>query len=51
MFPPAWRFKLRRAIPAGVCLVAGLLILRGMALGIPYLSPTLVAGVPVCCVH
>jgi len=51
MFPPAWRFRLRRAIPAGVCLVAGLLILRGMNLGIPYLSPALVAGMPVCCVH
>ena len=27
------------------------LILRGMALGIPYVSPAVVAGVPVCCVH
>lgn len=51
MFPPAWRFKLRRAMPAGVFLVAGLLILRGMGLGIPYLSPALAGGVPVCCVH
>jgi sulfite exporter TauE/SafE len=49
--PPAWRLKLRGAIPAGVCLVAGLLILRGMGLGIPYLSPSLVAGVPACCVR
>jgi hypothetical protein len=51
MFPLAWRLKLRAAIPAGVCLVAGLLILRGLALGIPYVSPALVSGVPVCCVH
>ncbi|HEX9046861.1 MAG TPA: sulfite exporter TauE/SafE family protein, partial [Verrucomicrobiae bacterium] len=52
VFPVSWRLKLRGAIPAGVCLVAGLLILRGMALGIPYLSPALVAGVPAaCCVR
>jgi sulfite exporter TauE/SafE len=51
MFPPAWRFKLRSAIPAGVCLVAALLILRGLGLGIPYLSPALINGVPACCVH
>jgi sulfite exporter TauE/SafE len=51
MFPPAFRLKLRSALPVGVCVVAGLLILRGMALGIPYLSPSFAAGVPVCCVH
>jgi hypothetical protein len=52
MFPPAFRFKLRAAIPAGVYLLAGLLILRGLALGIPYVSPALVAGVPAsCCLH
>jgi len=51
MFPPAFRLKLRGAIPVGVCLVAGLLILRGLALGIPYVSPALVAGVPACCVR
>jgi hypothetical protein len=27
------------------------LILRGMALGIPYLSPDLASGTPSCCVH
>jgi sulfite exporter TauE/SafE len=48
-FPASLRLKLRAAIPAGVCLVAGLLILRGMALGIPYVSPALVAGAPACC--
>lgn len=52
MFSLAFRLRLRRAIPAGVCLVAGLLILRGLALGIPYVSPALVAGVPAsCCLH
>jgi len=51
MFPPLFRLKLRSAIPVGVCLLAGLLILRGLALGIPYVSPALVAGVPACCVR
>ena len=46
MFPVSLRFKLRRAIPAGVCLLGGLLILRGMALGIPYISPDVAGG---CC--
>jgi len=51
VFPLSFRVKLRRAIPAGVCLVGGLLILRGLALGIPYVSPSLVAGIPACCVR
>ena len=52
IFPSTWRMKMRRAIPAGVFLLAGLLILRGLALGIPYVSPALVAGVPAnCCAH
>jgi uncharacterized protein len=41
MFPLTWRMKLRAAIPVGVCLLAALLILRGLALGIPYVSPAL----------
>jgi sulfite exporter TauE/SafE len=49
LFPLTLRLKLRNAIPLGVCLLAGLLILRGLALGIPYVSPTLVAGVPANC--
>ena len=49
MFPLAFRLRLRGAIPVGIWLVAGLLILRGMALGIPYVSPSLAAGVPACC--
>lgn len=38
------RFKLQRLIPASVTIVAVLLILRGLSLGIPYLSPDLAAG-------
>jgi len=49
VFPAAWRLKLRGAIPVSVCLLAALLILRGLALGIPYLSPDLSSGAPACC--
>jgi len=35
------REKLRRLIPVGIALVAVMLILRGMSLGIPYISPVL----------
>ena len=51
LFPVAIRLKLRSAIPVGVCLLAAMLILRGMALGIPYLSPDLSSGTPSCCAH
>jgi uncharacterized protein len=52
VFPVAWRMNLRGAIPFAVCTLAVLLILRGLALGIPYISPALVAGVPAgCCAH
>jgi sulfite exporter TauE/SafE len=51
IFPFAVRLKLRRLIPAGVCVLAGLLILRGLALGIPYLSPDLAASGSACCAH
>jgi sulfite exporter TauE/SafE len=47
MFPIFVRTSLRRAIPFSVCLLATLLILRGLALGIPYVSPDLATGV--CC--
>ena len=50
VFPPALRLKLRAAIPAGVCVLAALLILRGLSLGIPYLSPDLSSGAS-CCAH
>lgn len=36
-----WRNKIRRAVPVFVVLMAGMLILRGMNLGIPYVSPQL----------
>jgi sulfite exporter TauE/SafE len=41
------RLKLAKAIPVSVFLLAVLLILRGMGLGIPYLSPDLAGGS--CC--
>lgn len=50
-FPAAWRIKLRAAIPLGICLLAALLILRGMSLGIPYVSPDLAADASGCCHH
>ena len=40
----ALRFRLQRLIPVSLAVVGGLLILRGLALGIPYLSPDLTAG-------
>jgi uncharacterized protein len=47
---PAWlRLRLRKAIPVCVGLVGALLILRGMSLGIPYLSPDMSSGAPTCC--
>lgn len=49
LFPPVLRLKLNRAIPFAVCLLAGLLILRGMSLGIPYVSPDLASANPNCC--
>jgi hypothetical protein len=49
ILPPSIRLKLRSAIPVSVFLLAALLILRGMSLGIPYVSPDLVAGG--CCVQ
>ena len=47
ILPASVRLKLRGAIPLGVCALAGLLILRGMSLGIPYVSPDL-AGAGCC---
>lgn len=41
------RFKLQRLVPLSLGLVGTLLILRGLALGIPYLSPDL-AGATHC---
>lgn len=44
LLPASFRLQLARLIPAGVVLVATLLILRGLSLGIPYVSPDLSAG-------
>jgi sulfite exporter TauE/SafE len=47
LIPLGLRLKLLKAIPVSVFLLATLLILRGMALGIPYVSPDL--SQPSCC--
>lgn len=39
-----FRLRLQKLIPVAVATLAILLVVRGMALGIPYLSPDLVAG-------
>jgi hypothetical protein len=44
------RLKLLKAVPVAVFLLGSLLILRGMGLGIPYLSPDLSASGG-CCHH
>jgi hypothetical protein len=49
LIQPAWRLRLRHLMPVSVFLVSSLLILRGLALGIPYLSPDLTAGDGACC--
>jgi hypothetical protein len=41
LLPTQLRLRLGRLVPAMVIVLALLLILRGMALGIPYLSPDL----------
>ena len=49
LMPSSIRLHLRKAIPVSVFLLACLLILRGLSLGIPYLSPDLNAANPACC--
>jgi len=44
LVPVPLRLKLRRAIPVSVLLLGALLILRGLSLGIPYISPDLSVG-------
>ena len=46
LVPTPLRLRLSRAIPISIFLLAMLLILRGMSLGIPYLSPSLSGS---CC--
>ena len=45
------RLRLQRLIPVSLAIVGALLVLRGMALGIPYVSPELPteAGAATCC--
>ena len=49
LVPVSLRLQLRKAIPISVFALAVLLILRGMSLGIPYISPELSAGGVACC--
>ncbi len=51
LVPFSLRLRLRKAIPVCVFLVAVFLILRGMSLGIPYVSPNLSSGEPAACCH
>ena len=44
LVPISLRLKLLKAVPVAVFVLATLLILRGMSLGIPYVSPDLAAG-------
>jgi hypothetical protein len=41
--------KLLKAVPLAVFILGTLLILRGMSLGIPYVSPDLSGGGAACC--
>lgn len=49
LVPFSLRLQLRKAIPVCIFLLGTLLILRGMSLGIPYLSPDTSGGSPSCC--
>ncbi len=49
LVPLGFRLQLRKAIPASVFLLATLLLLRGLGLGIPYVSPDLSTPHPSCC--
>ena len=49
LVPPSLRLKLVKTIPVCVFLLGSLLILRGMSLGIPYLSPDMSGPGASCC--
>jgi uncharacterized protein len=49
LVPVSLRLRLRKAIPVCLFLLGTLLILRGMSLGLPYLSPDLSGGSAGCC--
>jgi sulfite exporter TauE/SafE len=48
LVPVSLRLRLLKAVPVSVIVIAALLILRGLSLGIPYLSPDLSAGNSCC---
>jgi sulfite exporter TauE/SafE len=49
LVPVSLRLRLLRTVPVAVFLLASLLILRGMELGIPYVSPILSGDTLSCC--
>ena len=49
LVPFSLRLKLLKAVPLAVFILGTLLILRGMSLGIPYVSPDLSGGGAACC--
>jgi sulfite exporter TauE/SafE len=49
LVPLTLRLRLRKAVPVSIFLLAAILVLRGMSLGIPYLSPDLSGGSSSCC--
>ncbi len=51
LVPLSYRLRLRKTVPASIVMLAALLILRGLSLGIPYLSPDLSGAAPGCCSH
>ncbi len=44
-----FRIRMQRAIPVALATLAALFILRGLSLGIPYISPDLSSETPACC--
>lgn len=51
LIPMPLRLRLRAAVPISVFVLGALLILRGMSLNIPYVSPDLQHGAGNCCAH
>ena len=49
LVPFTLRLKLLKAVPVAVFVIATLLILRGMELGIPFVSPVITSNSPDCC--
>jgi uncharacterized protein len=47
--PTAWRIRMTKTVPYFVVLVGCLLIMRGLDLGIPYLSPHFAPYIIACC--